>query len=131
MPVTLMRHEIDPRDALLAKIGPVDDVELFHNQVLVAVYFRPEKTSSGLYLTDATKDEDRHQSKIGLVIKKGSSAFRNDDKWSWPDVEVGDWVFYRVSDGWSVTVNNDKERLCRVLDDVDIKGRVQHPDMVW
>lgn len=132
MPVTLMRHDTDPRDDLLAKIGSVADVEVFHTQVLVAVYFRPEKTHSGLVLPDQTKDEDRHQSKVGLVLKCGDKAFKGDDKWSWPaDMGVGDWVYFRTSDGWNLTVNNDRDRLCRMIDDIDIRGRLQHPDQIW
>jgi co-chaperonin GroES (HSP10) len=132
MPAALMLHEEDPKQFLLDKIGAVEDVELFHNQVLVAVYMAPEKTAGGIIRPDSNKDEDRHQSKIGLILKKGPMAFTSDDKWSWPsDIGVGDWVFFRVADGWNVTVNGHRDKLCRILDDVDIRGRIQHPDQVW
>lgn len=132
MPAALMLHTTDPRKALIDKIGPVDDVELLHNQVLCAVYIAPEKTAGGIIRPANNVDEDRHQSKIGLILKTGPAAFAPDDKWSWPsDMGVGDWVFFRVSDGWNVTVNGNRDNLCRILDDVDIRGRIQHPDQVW
>lgn len=132
MPAALMLHETDPKQALTDKIGPVDDIELFHGQVLVAVYIAPEKTAGGIIRPGTNIDEDRHQSKIGLILKMGPNAFRPDAKWSWPDdVEVGDWVFFRVSDGWNVTVNGSRDNLCRILEDVDVKGRISHPDQVW
>jgi hypothetical protein len=43
-----MSHEEDPKKKLLEELGDISNVELFHNQVLLAVYLRPEKTKSGL-----------------------------------------------------------------------------------
>lgn len=132
MPAAVMLHETDPRKALLDKIGPMDHVELFHNQVLCAVYMAPEKTAGGIIRPESNRDEDRHQSKVGLIVKTGDKAFSGDTDWSWPeDIGLGDWVFFRVSDGWNVTLNGNRDNLCRILDDVDIRGRVTHPDQVW
>ena len=129
MPAALRVHEGDPRDRLLAEIGDVSQVELFHNEVLCAVYVAPEKMASGLVLPDSIRDEDKHQGKVGLIIKTGPQAFKTDDKWCWPDdLRVGDWIFYRVSDGWPCTVN---KVLCRMFKDTDIRGRIPHPDQVW
>lgn len=132
MPAAVMLHEKDPKQTLLDKIGSVDDVELFHNQVLVAVYMAPEKTAGGIIKPTMTQSEDRHQSKVGLVLKTGPRAFKPDENWSWPDdMSVGDWVFFRVSDGWQTTLNSNHENLCRILDDVHVRGRISHPDKVW
>jgi co-chaperonin GroES (HSP10) len=125
-----MEHEVDPAQALWDSVGDVSKVEVFNNQLLVAVYIRPQKTKSGIYLTDKTTDEDRYQSKVGLVLKKGPMAF-DDNTGQWfkdVEIEVGDWIVFRPSDGWSITVNNV---LCRMIDDTNIKGRVDNPDRVW
>ncbi|MEI8101028.1 MAG: co-chaperone GroES family protein [Bacteroidota bacterium] len=130
MPAMTMDHEIDPAQALWDSVGDVSKVEVFNNQLLVAVYIRPQKTKSGIYLTDKTTDEDRYQSKVGLVLKKGPMAF-DDNTGQWfkdVEIEVGDWIVFRPSDGWSITVNNV---LCRMIDDTNIKGRVDNPDRVW
>jgi co-chaperonin GroES (HSP10) len=124
-----MLHEIDPKDQILEAIGDLSTVELFHNQVLLAVYIRPEKTKSGLILTDNHRDEDRYQSKVGLLVKRGPMAFEQDGNWfSGLSFNDHDWLVFRPSDGWSITVNGV---LCRIFDDVNIKGRVPHPDAVW
>lgn len=130
MPAMLMEHKIDPAKNLWDAIGDISKVEVFNNQMLVAVYVRPQKTKSGIYLTDKTTEEDRYQSKVGLVLKKGPMAFEDNTGQWFKDVEidVGDWIVFRPSDGWSITVNNV---LCRMIDDTNIKGRVDNPDRVW
>ena len=129
MPHMLMAHEEDPSQKLLEELGDLSQVELFHNQVLLAVYIRPTKTKSGLYLTDKHTDEDRYQSKVGLLVKKGPLAFEQDGNWfSGLEFKENDWLVFRPSDGWSITVNGV---LCRIFDDINIKGRVHHPDAVW
>jgi len=133
MPAAVMLHVEDPREALIKKIGDVSDIELCHNQVLVAVYMAPEQTKGGIILTDTTRDEDRHQGKVGLILKVGPLAFKDDTgKWVWPDgLGAGDWVYFRTSDGWQMTVNSSRDNLCRQLNDADIRGRIPHPGKVW
>ncbi len=129
MPHMMMAHEDDPKATLREALGDLSQVELFHNQVLLAVYIRPQKTKSGLYLTDKHTDEDRFQSKVGLLVAKGPQAFEQDGNWfSGLDFKEDDWLVFRPSDGWSITVNGV---LCRIFDDINIKGRVPHPDAVW
>jgi hypothetical protein len=124
-----MSHEEDPKKKLLEELGDISNVELFHNQVLLAVYLRPEKTKSGLILTANHLDEDRYQSKVGLLIKRGPLAFEQDGNWfTGVTFEDHDWLIFRPSDGWSITVNGV---LCRIFDDISIKGRAPHPDSVY
>jgi co-chaperonin GroES (HSP10) len=130
MPAMIMEHQTDPAKALLDSVGDISNVEVFNNQLLVAVYIRPEKTKSGILLPGQTRDEDKYQSKVGLVLKKGPSAFE-DTNGEWfkdVDINVNDWIIMRSSDGWSITVNNV---LCRMIDDMNVRGRVDHPDRVW
>ncbi len=125
-----MLHEKDPKEVLLEQVGDISKIEVFNMQVLVAVYIRPEKTKSGLFLSDKARDEDRYQSKVGLIIKKGPTAFVDKDgEWfSGLEIKEGDWIVFRPSDGWNVTVNGT---LCRMLDDMSVRARIEHPDQVW
>jgi len=126
----VMAHTSDPKADLLKEIGDISNVEVFNNQVLVAIYIRPEQTKGGILLTNNIRDEDKWQGKIGLVLKKGPSAFVDDSK-NWfngIDVEINDWVVFRPSDGWGLTVNGN---MCRLLDDTVIRGRVTHPDTIF
>ena len=48
MPAVAMLHEVDPKQAILDRVGDLSGVELFGSDMLVAIYKRPEKTKSGL-----------------------------------------------------------------------------------
>ena len=125
-----MEHDVDPKKTLLKKLGNINDVEIFNNQILCAVYVRPEKTKGGIVLPDQHRSEDKIQGKVGLVVKMGSAAFVDETDTWFKDVKVEnhDWIIFRPSDGWSITVNGV---LCRILDDINIRGRINHPDQVW
>lgn len=130
MTVMTMRHDTDPAKALQKELGSLEGIEIFHNQVLAAVYIRPEKTAGGIMLPETVRGEDRYQSKVGLIVKTGPNAFVDPEGVWFKDVDlkVGDWVIFRPSDGWSITIN---KVLCRILDDTVIRGKTNHPDGVW
>lgn len=131
MSTITMLHKKNPKQVLLDQIGKVvENLEVLNTQVLVAVYIRPEQTKGGLFLAQTARDEDQHQSKVGLILKKGPIAFVEDDKKKWfGDVEFKehDWIVFRPSDGWPITINGV---LCRMLEDVSVKMRIPHPDDV-
>lgn len=125
-----MHHAGDPREDIRNAIGDLSKVDIYFNWVLVAVYKRPEKTKSGIYLTDDSRKEDEYQGKAGLVLKKGLQAFIDDANTSFQgqNVNVGDWVVIRPSDGWQVMINGV---LCRMVQDVQIRLRIDSPDVVF
>jgi len=126
----IMEHATDPKQKLLDDIGDISSFEIFNNQILIAIYIRPNKTKSGIYLSDQSREEDKVQGKVGLVVKKGPAAFVDDTSEWFKDisVEVNDWVVIRPSDGWAITVNNV---LCRIVDDTAVRGKIDVPDRVW
>lgn len=126
-----MAHDVDPKEKLLADVGDISDIALFNNQILIATYIRPEKTKGGIIMTDRARDEDKFQSKIGLIVAKGPSAFQEEEGGNWfngRQLDVGEWIVFRPSDGWSLTVNGVP---CRILSDTQVKGTVQDVDKVW
>ena len=114
-------------------LGSLDDIEVYYNHILVAIYVRPEKTRGGIIRPDSNKEEDIYQGKTGLVIKKGPMAFVDDGDcvFNGQNVEVGDWVVYRAADGWSITVNGTENVACRMLVDRNIKLRVKSPERTF
>ena len=124
-----MTHAGDPRAELMSSVGDISGIKIFNNWILVAVYKRPEKTLGGIILTDNTRKEDEYQGKVGLVLKKGPLAFVDDDKASFngQDVKLGEWIAFRVSDGWSLEVNGV---ICRMLQDVQIRLGLPSPDVI-
>jgi co-chaperonin GroES (HSP10) len=126
----LMDHDEDPKEKIFEAVGDLSDIEVFGNWVLLGVYERPEKTKSGLYLSDVTRKEDEHQGKCGLVLKKGPSAFVSDDNYNFRglSVEAGDWCAMFVTDGRKIKI---KGQLCRMVEDMHIRMRVSSPDVVY
>jgi len=128
--VMTMDHNEDPREKILKELGDISNIEIFNNQLLCAVYVRPTKTKSGLYLTDKFADEDKFQGKCGLLVGMGPAAFQ-DDSGQWfnnTSFNLYDWLVFRASDGWSLNVNGV---LCRMLSDTQIKLRIPSPDVVF
>jgi len=125
-----MSHDIDPAELIKKKAGNLKDFTLFGNHVLIGVYERPEQTKSGLYLSDQTRGEDKHQGKAGLVLKKGPFAFVSDANYDFKgqNVEVGDWVAIFVSDGRQIVING---QLCRICEDQYIRMKIPAPDVVF
>ena len=137
MPAALMLHEEDPRSEILDKAGDLTNVEVFGSDILVALYLRPQKTKSGIILADSTRDEDKWQGKAGLILKLGPTAYVDEDGNKFRDINVGDWVVFRPSDGWPVTLNAansviSKDAIpCRVVNDIHIRLRVSSPDSIY
>ena len=133
----------DPKQEILDKLGDLSHLEIAQNEVLVAIYQRPEKTPGGIILTDNTRKEDVYQGKVGLVVKVGSACrFKRVDaerNISYGlDIKLHDWVVVRPSDSWSLDVNADPNALkredfvpCRLVFDDAIRARVAQPGMIW
>lgn len=130
MPHMAMFHETDPAQEIWSGVGDLSGISVFNNKLILATYMRPEKSKGGLIMTDMARSEDRWQSKIGLLIKMGPQAFIDDTgRWfSGVKFELGDWLVYRPADGWNMEING---KPCRVFDDINIVGRVEHPDLVY
>jgi Chaperonin 10 Kd subunit len=122
-------HLEDPKDVIWKSLGgDLAKVEPMNQQILIATYIRPAtRTASGLEIAEEAVDEDRYQGKVGMVLKKGPRAFVDDGPVKFYDqnVEPGDWVVYRASDGLKGMIGS---REVRFIPDVYIKGKIDHPD---
>jgi len=137
MPSALMEHVEDPREAILKKVGDVSGVEVFGNDILVATYIRPNKTKSGIWLSDQMAGEDLYQGKVFLVLKLGPTAYLDESGEKFRDIKEGDWIVARSSDGWQVTLNSTESVTsrdavpCRIISDLNIRCRISHPDIIF
>ena len=125
----LMAHEADPRAEIMDQVNQhLEDIEVMGASVLMAVYTRPDRTKSGIFLTDKTKDEDRYQGKVGLVLKVGPIAFQDDDTHRFGDFvpTVGDWVLINIGETFPFEMG---ERRCRIVEDVNVKAILRRPDI--
>lgn len=120
---------------IVTGIGPaLDGIEVFHNHILVGIYMAGTVKDLGngqmLYIPEKTADEDKFQGKVGVVLKMGPMAFVNDARNDFKGqvIDPGDWLLYRVSDGFPLDINGVH---CRLLPDVDVKARVLDPTTIY
>lgn len=126
-----MDHAVDPRVEIRSKVaGHIEQLKIVNPyEVLVGIYKRPEKTATGLYLGDSTRQEDVWQGKVGLILKMGPLAFTETPDHKWPTKpEVGDWVAFRVGDSWQLSLGKQE---CRMISDIHFRLILKEPDMVY
>lgn len=127
----------DPKKALLDSLeGRHNDIEMFHNLVLVATYIEPDRTPGGIIRADRTLAENRFQGKAALVLRMGPLAFKDDTiaKFGGVDLKEGDWVMVRPSDGLELFAVDKSGRAgtsCRVFEDTKIMARVNDPALIY
>lgn len=110
------------------KLGAyLDMVEIAYNDIIVLKYI---PTKIGSFETAApTQNEQRWQNKCGLVLKYGPKA--KEDGFLY---DVGDWVYYRPSDGQEIGLkceNDPRIAVCLILSPAHVIGRVNNPDLLW
>lgn len=140
---TLSTPLYDPKKEILDKIGDLSGYEIANNEVLLAIYMRPEKTAGGIILTDGNRKEDRYQGKVHLVLKIGSACrFLREDPDTHVvfglDIKLHDWVLMNPSHGWALDINTRSESTdvkdfvpCRMAYEDGIRARVPSPTMIW
>jgi hypothetical protein len=133
----------DTKQQIIDKVGDLSGYDIASNEVLVAIYLRPEKTAGGIILTANNLKEDLYQAKAHLVLKIGSACrfVRTDEKtgitYGVP-IALHDWVVIKPSDAWALDVNTRPDVMdrkdfvpCRMVFDDQIRAKIAHPSMVW
>lgn len=120
----------NPKLAIIKAVGDLSKVEVMFDLVLVGVYIRPEKTAGGIIRPDSNVGEDEWQGICGLVLKKGPTAFVDDEytKYDGQDIAVGDWIVFTVGDAKSIRFNGAP---CRYLRANQIRMKIPTPEMVF
>lgn len=121
----------DPKKAIREILGKLSDqIDVLHGKVLIALYIAPEKTAGGIYRPQENVKEDVWQGMVGLVVKKGLIAFKDDDttKFGGADLkEFEDWVAFTPGDGRRIQVNGVD---CRIIEDTQIMMKVKDPTVI-
>lgn len=136
MPYLKVEHEIDPKQKILDELGDIEGkIKLTNNQVAVVVYQRPNTAVVGgktFFLADDTLKEDQYQSKVGLIVAKGPTAFQSSPEWVFAEddsiFELHSWVALPPSAANSIMINGV---LCRLCQDTVIKAWVADPDCIY
>ena len=94
-------------------------------KLLIAMPEMSEKTEGGVFVPDALKKQEETASIIGYVIKAGSEAYSDIDKFpSGPYCKAGDFVIFRSYSGTRFKIENQEFRL---INDDTVEGVVDDP----
>lgn len=128
--ISKLAQASDPRKAIIREVGDLSGIEVFHNQLLVGTYIESNRTAGGIWKPEKTIEESRYQGKVGLVLKKGPMAFKDEGpvKFYGQDVKVGDWIVFRFADAWETFVNGVSVRF---LFDADVKAKIDNPAIIY
>jgi hypothetical protein len=128
----IFSEEEEARQMAYTALGDLDDIEILFNEVLLLKYIRMH-LSANLVAHADTQLEDKWQGGVGLVLKVGPTAFVDDEHTKFNNVTVkrGDWVSWRVSDGWARGVQelygHHRFADCILVQDAHIRLRLKYP----
>jgi hypothetical protein len=123
-------HDLKTKtEAIKRKVGDLNGISVMFNMVLLAAYVRPAMTKGGIIRPGENVEEDVWQGKVGLVIKHGPDAFKDDDDMSFngQKAELGEWVVFKVGDAWQLTINDWP---CRLVRDSSIRMKTEDPTII-
>lgn len=105
-------------------------LEPFGTRVVIQIRRAKNKTASGLYITDDTKDAERWNCQVGKVVAIGPLAFRSRTTMEpWPEGSwymVGDFVRFPKygGDKWQVDIpGSDEPALFVLFEELDVYGK--------
>lgn len=136
-----MAKSRDPKQAIINAVGDaIDKIHPRNNELLVGTYISSDVISTikgvdgkviELIKADMNKAEDVWQGNLGLVLKKGPMAFKDDERldiyWDGQDVEQYQWVLFRYSASWETHLNGASVRF---VQDRDIKAVIDDPNII-
>ena len=117
-------------DLMRDMVGDLSNVEVMGNRVLVGIYIEPSKKGN-LFLAKETLKESVFQGTVGLILKLGKQAFKDD-----PDNKVffhnqvakeGDWVVFRSGDAKRCRIKGIDSRM---VEDTLIDMVVGDPNVI-
>jgi len=138
MPLAIPRQTIDKyskitdldeyRKMIFEQVRP-DDIDIYLNRILCAVYLTHEKTRGGIILPTDQKAEDIWQGKLALVLKVGPTAFVDGSDFTFGGMTVspGDWITFKVGNASQIEIH---QYPCRIVSDHYIESRVVDPRMI-
>lgn len=125
----ISESQLPPLKAHLEALGNKFPDVVFHSRVLTMTYIASARRGS-IIIPDKTREEDRWQGKIGLVVAMGPGAFKDDTvaKFHGQKIKINDWVLTRPADGMELFFNGCTLRL---FEDVNILAKIGDPTQYW
>ena len=96
-------------------------------RIIVLPYRGKGKTEGGIYLPDQVVEENQVATQVGYVLKVGSLAYKDPDKFDSPWCQKGDWVMFARYAGSRIKIDGGE---VRILNDDEVLATISEPDDV-
>jgi co-chaperonin GroES (HSP10) len=96
-------------------------------RILVLPFTPKEKTKGGLIIAQESLDRLRIATNCGYVLKMGSLAYKDKDKFEQPWCKKGDWVIFARYAGSRLPIEGGE---IRILNDDEVLGTIKDPEAV-
>jgi hypothetical protein len=128
--IEMLADSKDQRATMKELVGDLSTTRVMGNRVLVGIYIEPSYKGS-LFLSKETLKESVYQGTVGLVLKKGPQAFKDDPdnkiNFRGENAEEGEWVVFRAGDAKRCQI---KGLDCRFVEDTLIDMVVADPNLI-
>lgn len=131
------QYAADPKTYILKRCKSfMGSIKMATNNIIVASYFLPQFTTIkgkdgpvNFYVGDKTTDEALYQGRVGLLIAKGTLAWKGNESdprfaFGGTNYDIGDWVCFDRGGRQQISINRVH---CRVMKDVDVWGGTDDP----
>lgn len=128
--IEMLADSGDQRATMKTLVGDLSGVKVMGNRVLVGIYIEPSKKGS-IWVGKETLKESVYQGTVGLVLKRGPQAFKDDPEnkisFHGETANEGDYVAFRAGDAKRCQLNGLD---CRFVEDTLIDMVVADPNIV-
>ena len=94
-------------------------------RLLVIPYYMPEKTKSGVYIPNQTRDRESFATVAAYVVKVGPDAYKDAARFpNGPSCKEGDFVIVRPNSGTRLKIHG---REFRIINDDSVEAVVEDP----
>jgi hypothetical protein len=128
--IEILADSSDQRATMRQLVGDLSRIKVMGNRVLVGIYIEPSKKGN-LWLGKETLKESVYQGTVGLVLKCGTQAFKDDPEnklyFHGDKANEGDYVAFRAGDAKRCQINGLD---CRFVEDVLIDMVISDPNIV-
>ena len=94
-------------------------------RLVVLPYRGKGKTEGGIYLPDQIVEENQVATQVGYVLKVGSLAYKDPEKFDGPWCKEKDWIVFPRYAGSRFKIEGGE---VRVLNDDEVIATMQNPD---
>lgn len=117
----VMREDGKPIEEIMEAVGDISAMDVVNDAVLIGIYIQQGMTKGGLVIARLSI-ESAYQGKVGLVLKtpRGGYSTHTQDTWAGKPPKVGEWVYFRPSNGDPVSVCGEGAVQSKRLDDLGI-----------